>query len=279
MKELRKIYALIALTVRESFAKKTFVVFFALSTVLHLFLLFAVDIDVVGGAMAMVNIFGKDIAGAEKIKIREMIVGAQSVIASLVFTGGIFLSIFATAGLVPSLLEKGHVELVVSKPIPRYLILLGRFVGAQTVMAFNVVYFIGGTWLILSAKTGFWYGPYLYAIPMVVVAFAIVFALMTLVGVLSRSAGVSIMIAYFVLFFSPFLIQKDRIYALLSSKVYYYLLEVLYQVLPKTFELGKMNQELVMGKPVESWQPLWTSGLAGMAMLFVAVTLFSRKDF
>ncbi len=279
MRAPRKFGALVALAFRESLAKKTFLAFFTLSTLFHLFLIFAVNIDVVDGALAMVHIFGKGVEGSQQIDIHKMIVGAESVIASLVFTGGIFLSIFATASLIPSMLEKGSVELLVSKPISRPLILLGRFVGAQAIMVFNVAYLVGGVWLILSAKTGFWHIPFLYAIPMVVISFAIIYALMTLVGVTTRSAGVSIMIAYFVLFFSPFLIQKDRIYALLSSKVYYYLLNGLYHALPKTFELGKMNQELVMGREIASWTPLWTSSLAGAIMLALAVFVFAKRDF
>ena len=279
MKSLLKIWAIIVYTFRESYAKKTFIAFFALSTILHLFFIFALSVDLVDGALAVVNVFGKDIDGAKKIDVYEMIRGVESVIASVVFSGGIFLSIFATASLVPDMLEKGSIDLLVSKPLSRPLIFLGRFLGALSIMVFNVTYLILGTWLILSLKTNIWYVPYLYSIPMVVAAFAIMYALVSLIGVTSRSAGVSIMVAYTVLFFSPFLIQKDRIYALLSSKVYYYLLEGLYQALPKTFELGQINQDLVMGRPLAEWSALWTSGIAGSVMLLGAIFIFAKKDF
>jgi hypothetical protein len=100
-----------------------------------------------------------------------------------------------------------------------------------------------------------------------------------MVGVTTRSTGVSIMIAYAVLFFSPLLVQKDKVYAFLSSKVYYYFLEGLYQILPKTFELGEINQALVMAKPVESWSALWTSCIGGIVMLSIAISIFAKKDY
>ena len=279
MKTLSKIGAIIALTFRESLARKTFIAFFALSTMLHLFFIFAVNVDMVQGARAMVSIFGKDVEGGGKIDIEELIIGIESAIAGAGFVGGLFLSIFATASLVPTMLEKGNIELLISKPLSRPLIFSARFLGALSIMVFNVTYLIAGNWLILCIKTNFWYGPYLYSIPMVVAAFATMYALLALMGVTTRSAGFSIMVAFAVLLLSPALVQKDKIYALLSSKIYYYILEGLYNALPKTFELAQINQALVMGRPVESWMALWTSILSALVMLSASIFIFSKKDF
>ncbi len=276
MKSLRKTWAIIRYTFRESLAKKTFVTFFALSTLVHLFFMFALNVDVINGAMSMVKIMGQNV---NQPNLQKILVTIQSVIATTVFTGGIFLSIFTTAGLIPSMLEKGYIELLISKPLSRTQIFLSRYLGALSIMAFNVVYLILGSWLILSIKTGIWYTPYLYSIPMVMVAFAIIYAVMVLVGVASRSTGVTIMVAFAVFFLGQFLIQKDAIYAVLSSKIYYYLLEGLYHSLPKTFEISKMNLDLVMGKPVEGWAALWTSCLSGTAMLSLATIIFNKKNF
>ncbi len=279
MKTVLKLWAIIGFTFRESFAKKTFIAFFILSTIVHLFFIFALNVDLVDGALAMVKILGQDVNQTQSIDVEKMIITVQSVISTVVFSGGIFLSIFATANLVPTMIEKGSIELLISKPLSRPMIFIGRFLGAQLIMIFNVIYLIFGTWLILSLKTSFWHLPYLYSIPMVITAFAIMYALISFVGVTTKSAGVSVMVAYAVLFFSPFLVQKDKIYALLSSKVYYYFLEGLYQALPKTFELGEMNQTLVMGRPIDSFSALWTSSITGAVMLFASIYIFSKKDF
>ena len=271
-----KIYALIKFTFRESFAKKTFITFFSLSTILHLFFIFALNVDAVDGAMAMVRIMGQNLDQNDLMKV---IITIQSAIAGVAFAGGIFLSIFSTASFIPSLLEKGHIELIISKPLSRIQILLAKYIGAQANIAFNIIYLISGSWLILSLKTGTWHFPYLYSIPMIIVTFAIIYSLMVLVGVISRSSGVTVMVAFITFFASQFLATKDQIYALLNNKVYYYLLECLYHIVPKISKLGEINIALVMNKPIDSWMPLLTSCISGAIMLAIATVIFTKKDY
>lgn len=275
----RKLYALISLTFKESFAKKTFIAFFALSTLVHLFFILALNIEVVSGALAIVKVFGQDVQLSPEIDLQEMIVGIQSVFGTAVFAGGIFLSIFATASLIPSMLEKGSIELLVSKPLSRIVIFLGRFLGALSIVIFNVGYFIVGTWLILGIKTGIWYFPYLYSILMVVIAFATMYALMALVGVTTRSAGVCIMVAFTAFFLSQFLVQREKLYSVVTGKIYHYFVDGLYHVLPKTFELGEINLALITQQPITGWSAFWTSLMAAAIIFGLATFIFARKDF
>lgn len=275
-----KIWAIISYTFKESLAKKTFIVFFLLSTLVHLFFLFALNVNMIDGATAMVQIFGQKVNPHEQVNIREMIILIESFIAvGFAFIGGIFFSIFATASLIPNMLEKGNIEILLSKPMTRTQIFLARYLGAQSIMSLNIIYLIGGSWLILSLKTGFWYLPYLYAIPLVILAFAVMYALMAFVGLLTRSSGVSVMVAYAALLFSAiYAPNKDRFYALLS-KTTYSVLESIYHVLPKTYDMGLMTFSLVNGKPIDWWPIFWTSVVAGTAVLFVTCFIFSKKDY
>lgn len=280
MEIFTRIWSLITLTFRESLAKKTLIVFFALSTLNHLFFLLALDVDVVDGAVALVQIFGKDVDTNQPIDVQKMIIVIESFIAVFfAFIGGIFFSIFATASLFPTMLEKGSIEILLSKPLTRTHIFLGRYLGAQSIMVLNVIYLIGGSWLILSLKTGFWHFPYLYSIPMVIGAFACMYALMALVGLTTRSPGVSIMVAYAALLFSAvFTPNKETFYALLSKKIYY-ILEGIYHTLPKIYDMGIITFSLVNGKPFDGWMALWTSGIAGSLMLVTSIIVFSKRDY
>ena len=47
---------------------------------------------------------------------------------------------FASAGLIPSVLEPGRIELLLSKPVSRTHILLGRYLGNVLVVSSNIVY-------------------------------------------------------------------------------------------------------------------------------------------
>jgi ABC-type transport system involved in multi-copper enzyme maturation permease subunit len=272
--------AIISYTLRESLAKKTFMAFFVVVTLVHLLFIFALNVDLVSGGMAMVQLFGNDVEQEiDMEKLRKIIIGIESGLAIAMYGGGIFLAIFATASLIPNMLEKGSVDLMLSRPFARWQLLLGRYLGALSIVTINVAYLIGGAWLILSAKTGFWHMPFLLSGVLIILVFGVLFAIMTFVGVTARNSGVSIIAAYLVIFFSPLLLARDKIYALLSQKIYQWLLDGIYYMTPRTTELGSITRALVAGEPITSWAPLFQSLAVGAAFLMGAIYVFQKKDF
>lgn len=272
-----KLLGIIQLTFRESLAKRTFIAFLGISTLIHLLLMFALNLDIVNGADAYMSLFGQEID--QQVDVQDVIYGIEAVIATFLFTFGCILALFATSSLVPSFLEKGNIDLMISKPLSRWQLLTGRFLGANMVVAFNVFYLIGGTWLILSLKAGIWNWGYLMAGVMIMLTFAIGFALMTLLSVMIRSGPFALMITYLVFTLNFLLIARDQIYALLSSSFYGYILDGLYHFLPKTTELGDITRQLVQGIEVTSWLPLFTSMMFGLLMFGLSTVIFSRKNF
>ncbi|MCK4893536.1 MAG: hypothetical protein KAT07_06190 [Calditrichia bacterium] len=274
---ISKIYALIQITFRESFAKKTFMAFFGISTLICLLFMFALNLDIVDGMKSSISLFGQE--AGELVDIEAVIFQIESAVALLLFSGGLFMSLFATSGLIPSLMRRGFADLLISKPLGRFHILLGRYLGAVAIVAFNIFYLVIFSWLILSLKTGFWHGGFLLAGIMIIITFAILYALMTLLGIITRSGAFSLMITYLILFFSPLLLERDKIYALLSGRIWGIILDGLYHFLPKTSELGNITRLLVQGEPVSSWAALWTSLIFGTIMLAISTYIFSRKNF
>src|SRR5277367_4064233 len=143
--------ALIVDTFREALARKIFWVLFGLSTLLIIFFLFLLRIDIVSGATATITLFGQT-TGANP-DVDRVVRGVYGAIATFLYTWGMFLSVFASAGLVPSVLEPGRIELLLSKPLSRTHILLGRFVGNVLVVTLNSSYLTLGVWTILGVKT------------------------------------------------------------------------------------------------------------------------------
>jgi ABC-type transport system involved in multi-copper enzyme maturation permease subunit len=272
-----KLLAIIQLTFRESLAKKTFIAFFGISTLVNLLFIFALNLDIIGGAESYISLFGQEVDHA--FNLDQIIYGIESAVAVALFTAGLFMALFATSSLIPSFLEKGSIDLLISKPLSRFQILTGRYLGAVTIVAFNIFYLIIFAWLILSIKTGIWNFGFLLAGVMIVLTYAILFALMTFLGVTIRSGPFSLMITYLIIFFSPLLLQRESIYALLSNKFYGYFFDGLYHFLPKTSELGNITRLLVQGMEVTSWMPLWTSLVFGVIMLTVSNVVFGRKNF
>jgi len=272
-----KVLAIVQLTFRESWAKKTFIAFFAISTLTCLLFIFALNLDIVDGAQSSISLFG--IETQQLVEIREVIFVIEGVVAVLLFTGGIFMSLFATSNLISTLLQPGFIDLFISKPLHRFEILTGRITGAVSIVAFNVFYLILFSWIIMSLKTGLWNWGFLAAGIMIILTFIILFSLMTLLSILSGSGPFSLMLTYLILFFSPLLIERNKIYALLTSKVYGYLVDGLYYFLPKTAELGSLTGQLVRGIPVSSWMPLWSSLLFALFMFTLSAYVFSKKNF
>lgn len=275
---MRKLWTVCYFTFRESLSRKTFIAFFIVSTVTLLLFLFALNVDVVDGALRGLSLFGNE-ARDIKIDASKLVNSIESAVATGLYTLGLFLSIFATSSLVPNMLQKGHIEWLLSKPISRTQLMLGRYLGALLIVAFNVFYLIGGSWLILSAKTGVWNFAFLLSGVLIVALFAVFYALMIFLGVLVQNAAVSIMGAFLAFFISNLLSQRDRIYALLSEKIYQLLLDALYYLTPRTFEVGEIVTRSTIGQPIQSWTPVWHSLLLGVFYFALTAVLFNRKNF
>ena len=78
--------------------------------------------------------------------------GVYGGIAAFLYTWGMFLAVFASAGLIPSVLEPGRIELLLSKPVSRTHILLGRFAGNVLVVSRNITFLVLGVWTILGVQ-------------------------------------------------------------------------------------------------------------------------------
>jgi ABC-2 type transport system permease protein len=269
--------ALVRDTFREAFARKVFWGFYGLSTLMILFFLFIMQIDVVEGATATVSLFGRDMGrNLDVTKVMQNVFGAVS---SFLYGFGLFLAVFASGGLTPSLLEPGRIELLLSKPVARWQILLGRYAGILLVVGANIAYLVLGVWLILSIKTGLWNPLFLTAIGMNLLIFAVMLALVVLIGVLWDSAAVAIMVSVAVMIVSPILAQEKIALRLLSSEWTRQLWTGLYHCLPKIYDLGAMQMNMVRGQAVGSWLPVWTSLAFGVVILGTALWHFERRDF
>jgi len=269
--------ALIRDTFREALARKIFWVLFGLSTLMILFFLFILRIDIVAGATATVAIFGRETRGNPDID--RVVRGVYGAIATFLYTWGMFLAVFASAGLVPSVLEPGRIELLLSKPLSRTHILLGRFIGNVLVVSLNTTYLVLGVWTILGVKTGIWSPGFLIAIATTTFIFAVLLAVVVLIGVTIESAAAATMITVALMIISPILAQTSLMMRLLSSEWSRNVWRTLYYVFPKVYEIGKMTLDAIQSRTFAGFMPLWTSAVFGAAMLGAALAIFHRRDF
>jgi ABC-2 type transport system permease protein len=269
--------ALIRDTFREAFARKIFWGLFGLSTLMILFFLFLLKIDLVEGAVATVSLFGRTTNSTTDVD--RLVRGVYGGIATFLYTWGMFLAVFASAGLIPSVLEPGRIELLLSKPVSRTHILLGRYLGNILVVSCNVIFLVLGVWTILGVKTGIWSKTFLVSIATSIFIFAVLLSVVVLIGVLFESAALATMITVGLMIMSPILAQTSTMLRLLSSEWSRQIWRTLYYALPKVYDLGKMTLDAIQSQTFNGFMPIWTSALFGVVMLSAALAIFARRDF
>lgn len=268
--------AIIKDTFREAFARKIFWGFFGCCTALLLFLLFIMRVDVVAGALATVSIFGNTLPSTN---VENLVQQTQSVIAGVLYYAGMALAVFASAGLVSSVFEPGRIELLLSKPVSRAHLLLGRYAGNVLVVSANIVYLVGGSWIIFGAKTGVWGMGFLLSSLCTIFIFSVLLAVIVLIGVLLDSSAVAIMVTFAIMIITPILAQKATFERLLSAEWSRDVLRLLYYALPKIWEVRGIVQNMIMNKPIESWMPIWSTAIFGAVILGIGIWRFQRRTY
>ena len=272
---------------REAAARWTLAAYFALSTLFIAIFAFAVNLDVVDGALAGAKLFGRaiDMPGSP-VDLDKLVLGFESGFSAFLYLVGTFLAIFATAHLVPRLQEKGTIDLYLSRPVGRMPLLLSRYAAGLLLSAANLVYLIGSVWLIVVWKTRVVHPRFLLGGGVILFAIAALLAFAFLVGVVTSSTGVSIMATYGVFFFSALLAGHDRIAAAVSKQWQADVVQALYWIFPKTAELGRAVVAYVAASQAPErlsqgvgWLSFATTGGFGLLCLGFAAVLFWRKDF
>jgi len=269
--------ALIRDTFREAFARKIFWGLFGLSTLMILFFLFILKIDVVEGAVATISLFGR--SNGPTMDVDRLVRNVYGSIATFLYTWGMALAVFASAGLIPSVLEPGRIELLLSKPVSRIHILLGRYVGNVAVVGCNIAYLVLGVWVIFGLKTGIWRAQFLWSIATALFIFAVLLTVVVLIGVTVESAALATMATVALGLLSPILAQTSMMMKLLSSETARNIWRFLYQVLPKIYDIGRLTLNLVRREPAGDLTPIWTSAAFGVVVLSLSVYIFRRRDF
>ena len=107
-------------------------------------------------------------------------------------TVGVLLALLWTAGFLPTFLEPQAVTVLLAKPAPRWSILLGKYLGVVLFVGLHAVLFVAGTWWAIGISTGVWEAAYWFAVPLLVVNFAIFYAFSAFLAVCTRSTVVAV---------------------------------------------------------------------------------------
>lgn len=279
------------LTIRELRAKKIILGLFGVVTLVWLVLALALKLDVVEGSLAGVRLFGDSVATQEEIAeeavddlpfgdsfLETFVFGMEMFASGAAYWVGILLALFATGGLIASMMSRGQIDLLLTKPLGRSTILFGRLLGVGAVMLALLVYLLGAVWLVISIKTGVWNANFLLAIGIVFLMFMVMYGLVTLASTWTSSGPLSLIMTFGLLFATGILAIKP-LHEQITEPGKSIVLG-LYHLLPKFVDVGALIvPQLVVGQHVESWSPLFTSLIFGLVVYVAAFAIFNRKDF
>ncbi|HAY35302.1 MAG TPA: hypothetical protein DCY06_14330 [Bacteroidetes bacterium] len=265
---------LVLSTFREAVAKKIFLGFFAISTLIILIFLFLINVESVEGMVDMMGAAGDE-------GIRKLVIGFEVAMIDISYLLIITFCLISVSSFIPSMLEKGNIDLLLSKPISRTNIILAKFTGGVLLVFFSLVYLIGFVWIILSSKSGFWHFPFLYTILWLTLSFAIIYSLIIFIGLVSHSTILSILVSFFLVFIvCPVLyVREATIFSLVENNVVQFIINFFYYILPKPSDINKITTDIITGEEVNSYMPVFSSVLFMLAVLSASVFYFKKKDY
>lgn len=224
---------------------------------------------------------------------------------------GIFLALIATAGFFPAMMERGGIEVLLSKPLPRWKLVLGKYAGSLIFMAVHAAIFVLLTFLVAGFRWKVWLPRYFLVVPIMVLMFSYLYCVSTLVAVLTRSTVAVILITIGTwIMFTGIQSTGDYFEMYPEAKDYrnaYNSVRITRWILPKTSDLTLMAREWThSASPTEFVTPksdkdtemlsraeraeqlrlsikpglsIGSSLLFEAAVLAIAIWKFSRKDF
>lgn len=265
---------LIFSTFKEALEKKIILVIFVIIALLLLVGIGLLSLDSIAGMNEILKTQGEEGYRKGIIEFELFLISQPAFL--VVFS----LLLVLSASFIPSMLEKGNIDVLLSKPISRVNIIIGKFISVVFFSFLIISMLIFVMWLMVSVKSGVWHFSFLQAIIWFTLIFAVLYSLVLLTGVLTQSTVLSIIINLLVLFpITGLLSNRETFYGFLSSGAVQGILNFFYYIFPKPWDLREMCVILISGGTIESWQPLITSVLFMLAMLSISIYYFSKKDY
>lgn len=227
------------------------------------------------GELMVTHFDARNAIAARTFVTTQVIPSSIQMLASL----WVLLTLFASCTLLASYMEKGWVELLLSKGTPRWQIFAGRYLGAIAlfvVTAFlmnvvSVVYF--------SLRADVPLRPYFVAVSFIFVSFLGALSLLVLVSTSQPNTGLLVLVTFLEFIVSSTLMGREQIAKAIPWKWVIWLIGWMYRIVPKHEELSRMATRYFQTQTVASWFPLWTTAVFFAVATAWAFWRFERKAF
>jgi ABC-type transport system involved in multi-copper enzyme maturation permease subunit len=140
--------------------------------------------------------FGAMVYDITILSIADVVFFIQNTLSGLIAGWiGILVAIIATAAFIPNMIQKGTIDLLLARPLPRWRVFLYKYLGGLIYVMVTAGYLIGGSWLVIALRSGCWSPGYLLSWPLLIFFFAALYSVSALIGLLTRSTIAAILIS------------------------------------------------------------------------------------
>jgi ABC-type transport system involved in multi-copper enzyme maturation permease subunit len=187
----------------------------------------------------------------------------------------------AAAGYFPGMMKAGAIDLMVSKPLSRFQLFMGKYLGGlglctAALLGSELVLLVG-----LGILTGIWPWGLLSAFPVTLFSAALLFAVVVLIGVATRSTALSMLGGY-----AYYLVVDTAVWGIqsldaagLGIKWLQKAAQISRWAFPGFSRLRTAASAAVLHIPIFDWQPVLVALVWLIALLAAAYALFRRIDF
>ena len=214
----------------------------------------------------------------------------------------LLIGLIITAFFIPNMLRKGSVDLIISKPIGRSQLLIYKYIGGLTFVFLVTTFTVGGIWLAVALRSGYWDPRFLAVIPILTFTFAIVYAMSTVVAVFTRSPIAAMIVSIGFMLCLYIVGQVKTIFDVIrierSDRMpewAFTLVDTLNNVLPRYKDLDKLTSKLIAEGTLTPGEfrtsqiglvevPSWTETF-GVSLIFIVLMLaiscwrFNKRDY
>jgi ABC-type transport system involved in multi-copper enzyme maturation permease subunit len=214
-------------------------------------------------------------------QLREVVSSQMAAYAAVIAAAVVFLGIFATAGIVPSMMEKGTIDLLLSKPLPRWMILLGRALGGITALGMNLILFLLALLALYGIASGVWVWSFVTAtFGIAMFTFIVIYSAVILLNVTTEGwiLPMSLVYLHFVILANFLRGREATLFTFISSEPLRRIIDGLYYILPQTSDLIANTDTIYTGS-IDHTGPFVQGAIFMVAMLGLALWRFERRDF
>jgi ABC-type transport system involved in multi-copper enzyme maturation permease subunit len=272
---MKNIIIMTLFTLREAMARKVFIFFLIFTAVV-----------VIGTAVIFAVVDTEALIGStnypdDEIFLGEIVTSLQLAIIIPVSTLCLLFAIFSSSSFIPVMLEKGTIDIFLSKPISRNQLLTGKYLGGVSVVFINIAFLIIGVWLVISLRFSYWDASFLLIILTVTFTFAVLYSIIVLFGVITQGSLLGMMTTYFIYLILSRLLYfgKEKMDVLTDSDLLKSVITGLYYIIPKTSEIETIAVSLAAHRGIDDYQPIVSSFLFLVLTLACSLLLFKKKDF